>query len=148
MEVINKDIEKETNEILKFFEGNKLNIQRTLENQFAVIYQRSQILLSLCGIVISVTGFSGKTIATTNMFSRMVLITGLAFVLIAGAITIWGIINIKWITQFHQEDLHSLIMNVLKNRNLKTFYFRLSILFLIVGLTLYVISISIMLLLI
>jgi hypothetical protein len=148
MEVINKNIEKETKEIIKYFEGDKINIQRALENQFSVIYQRSQILLSLCGIVISVTGFSGKTIATTNYLSRILLISGLAFVLISGAITIWGIISIKWITQFHEENLNNIVFNVLKNRNLKTFYFRISILFLIIGLTMYVISISIMLLVI
>jgi hypothetical protein len=148
MEVKNKKIEEETIAIIKFFDADKINIQRALENQFSVIYQRSQILLSLCGIVISVTGFSGKTIATTNLISRILLITGLAFVLISGAITIWGIISIRWITQFHEEDLNNLVRNVLRNRNLKTFYFRLAIIFLIVGLTLYVISISIMLLLI
>jgi len=147
LKIIYRNAGDEAKKIIDFFNGDKLNIIKTLENQFSVIYQRSQILLTLCGIVISVTGFSGKTIATTTFISRILIVTGLSFVLIAGAISIWGTLRIRWISQYHEDNLYNVVLNVLKNRNLKTFYFQLSILFLIIGLTIYVISISIMLLL-
>jgi hypothetical protein len=148
VEIKNKNIDDETREIINFFNGDKVNIQRTLENQFSVIYQRSQILLSLCGIIISVTGFSGKSIVVTSLASRILLITGLFFVLLSGILSIWGVIRFKWITQWHEENIYNMVKNILMRRERKTLFFHISIILLLIGLTLYVLSISIMLIVI
>jgi hypothetical protein len=145
-EVFNKTEEEETKEIIRYFDGDKVNIQRTLENQFAVLYQRSQVLLSLCGIIISVTGFSGKTIVLTFFTSRILLISGLFLVLLSGIITIWGVLRFKWITQWHEEDLSKFVKTVLIRRNRKAEYFKYALVLLLLGLALYVSSITFMLL--
>jgi hypothetical protein len=145
-DILNKTVEQETEEIIRFFEGDKLNIQRTLENQFSVLYQRSQVLLSLCGIIISVTGFSGKTIVLTFFTSRILLISGLFLVLLSGIITIWGVLRFKWITQWHEENLNNFVKTVLIRRNKKAWYFKYALILLLLGLALYVSSITFMLL--
>jgi hypothetical protein len=117
------------------------------EGQFQVLYQRSQTLISLAGIVITVTGFSGKIIAQTSFLSRVLIVVGLFFVLLSGMLAIWGIIRIRFITQWYEPDIHSFIFHLLENRNRKTQYFILSMISLIFGFTLYVISISMMLML-
>lgn len=147
-DIINKTVIEETREIIRFFDNDKVNIQRTLENQFAVLYQRSQVLLSLCGIIISVTGFSGKSIVVSSFPSRILLISGLFLVLLSGIITIWGVLRFKWITQWHEENLTNFISNVIERRNKKTFYFKIALILLLIGLSLYVSSITVMLLII
>jgi hypothetical protein len=144
-DIVNKTIKDETREIIRFFDGDKINIQRTLENQFAVLYQRSQVLLSLCGIIISVTGFSGKSIVVTSFASRLLLISGLLFVLLSGIITIWGVLRFKWITQWNEESLSNFVSNVIERRDRKTLYFKIALILLLIGLTLYVSSITFML---
>jgi hypothetical protein len=144
-EIKNKNVDEEAKEIIAFFDGNKVNIMHTLESQFSTIYQRSQVLISLCGIIVSVTGFSGKTIVLTSLLSRILLITGLTFVLLSGILSIWGVIRFKWITQWYEENLYNVVKNILIRRNRKTLFFRISLFLLLLGLTLYVLSISIML---
>lgn len=143
----NKTIEQEAKEILDYFEGNRLEIHKMLEGQFQVLYQRSQTLISLAGIVITVTGFSGRVIAQTSYLSRVLIVVGLFFVLVAGMLAIWGIIRIRFITQWYESDTYSFIYQLLRNRNRKTQYFIFSMISLIFGFTLYVISISLMLML-
>jgi len=145
--VRNKTIEEESKEIFNYFQNNKIEIYKMFENQFQVLYQRSQTLLSLAGIVITVTGFSGKIIAQTSFLSRISIVVGLFFVLLAGMLAIWGIIRIRFISQWFEGDTQSFIFYLLKNRNRKAQYFLLSLISLIVGFSLYVISISMMLLL-
>lgn len=143
----NKTIEAESKEIFSYFQGNKVEIYKMFENQFQVLYQRSQTLLSLAGIVITVTGFSGRIIAQTSFLSRIFIVAGLFFVLLAGMLAIWGIIRIRFISQWYEEDTQAFIYHLLKNRNRKAHYFLLSLISLIFGFSLYVVSISMMLLL-
>lgn len=143
----NKTLKEEAAEILSYFQGNKTEIYKMFENQFQVLYQRSQTLISLAGIVITVTGFSGKMIAQTNFWSRIFIVVGLFFVLLSGMLAIWGIIRIRFISQWYEPDTLSFITHLLENRNRKTQYFLLSMLSLIFGFTLYVISISMLLML-
>lgn len=143
----NKNLKEEAKEILDYFDGNKVEIHKMFEGQFQVLYQRSQTLISLAGIVITVTGFSGKIIAQTSFLSRVLIVVGLFFVLLSGMLAIWGIIRIRFITQWYEPDIHSFIFHLLENRNRKTQYFILSMISLIFGFTLYVISISMMLML-
>jgi len=147
VQIRNKTIREEAKEISEYFQGNKIEIYKMFDSQFQVLYLRSQTLISLAGIVITVTGFSGKIIAATSFWSRIFIVVGLFFVLLAGMLAIWGIIRIRFISQWYESDLDLFITNLLKNRNRKAQYFIFSMISLILGFTLYVISISMMLML-
>ena len=141
----NKNVADETKEIMDYFQGNKVEIYKMFENQFQVLYQRSQTLISLAGIVITVTGFSGRVIAQTSFLSRIFIVLGLFFVLLSGMLGIWGIIRIRFISQWYESDTYSFVFHLLENRNRKALYFIYSMAALIFGFTLYVASISMML---
>lgn len=122
------------------------DIELMLERQFVVLHNRSQILIGLCGIVITTTGFSGRLIAGTSRFAQVLVIAGVATILLAAALVVWGVQHIRWLTQQPGDDLQNWVLTCLAYRDRKTAIYRIAIAFLLVGLLFYVAAIAIMLL--
>lgn len=120
-------------------------IQGVIERQLDVLMSRSQLLLGLCGIAITTTGFSGRLIAGNSRLGQGLIIAGLALVLCAAAVLVWGVLDLTWITQRDSQFIDSWLMACLEYRDRKTLLFRMAIILLLIGLTLYVGSIAVML---
>ena len=60
----------EARNILALCSGDRLRAFEMVQGQLAVLVLRTQVMLSLSGIVITVTGFSGRAIAATSMLAR------------------------------------------------------------------------------
>jgi hypothetical protein len=117
-----------------------------LAQQFQVIQGRSQLLLSLSTLVLTITGFSGPKIAATNLSARLLLVAGITIVLIATGTTLIQSLNIRWITQIKgATDIETLEL-ILANRDRKTQSYAISLAILVAGLTCYVGSIAVYLL--
>ena len=121
-------------------------IMAMLERQFAVLHNRAQVLLGLCGIIISTTGFSGRLIAGTNRPAQVLIIIGVALVLLSAAVVVWGVQHLRWLTQQDGQLIRDWLLTVLAYRDRKTRSYRAGIVLLLLGLTAYVGAISIMLL--
>src|SRR4051812_31485428 len=74
-----------------------------ISRQFATIQSRTQLLLTLATITLTITGFSGPRIAESGEFARYSLVAGLGFVLLAVAVLL-STLRIRWLTQFHGTD--------------------------------------------
>ncbi|MBI1336194.1 MAG: hypothetical protein GC164_04440 [Phycisphaera sp.] len=120
-------------------------IMAMLERQFAVLHNRAQVLLGLCGIVISTTGFSGRIIAGTNRLAQALIILGVTGVLAAAGIVSWGVLHLRWLSQQPGELPDGWLATSLAYRDRKTRYYRYAIVIMLVGLTLYVGAICVML---
>lgn len=120
-------------------------INMLLERQFAVLHNRAQVLLGLCGIVITTTGFSGRLIAGTNRLGQALIVTGIALVLAAAAVVVWGVLHLRWLTQQLGDDVRAWLLTVLAYRDAKTEAYRVGIVLLLGGLVFYVASIAVML---
>ena len=83
--------DQEADRILSVYVNDLPNIMTMLERQFVVLHNRAQVLLTLCGIVISTTGFSGRVIAGTNPMAQFLIIAGVGLVLLLAAIVVWGV---------------------------------------------------------
>lgn len=110
---------------------------QTLSSQFMVIQGRSQLLLTLATIMLTITGFSGPRIADSGQFARYGLSIGLVFVL-GAVIVILMTLRIRWLTQFQGEDPESTLIRILEYRNGKSRWFTINLILLVVGLTCYV----------
>ncbi|WP_437511004.1 hypothetical protein [Sorangium sp. So ce1099] len=117
-----------------------------LERQFAVLHNRAQVLIGLCGIVITTTGFSGRLIAGTSRAAQGLIIAGVAIVLLSATLIVWGVQHIRWLTQQPGGDIRGWLLVSLAYRDRKTTIYRVAIAFLLVGLSFYVIAIALMLL--
>ena len=117
-----------------------------LERQFAVLHNRAQVLLGLCGIIISTTGFSGRLVAGTNPAAQWLIIVGVALVLLAAAVVCWGVLHLRWLTMQLGRDNDEWLATTLRYRDTKTNSYRLALVLMLIGLGLYAAAISIMLL--
>jgi hypothetical protein len=121
--------------------SSALGLSEKLEKQFAVIQGRSQLLLTLGTITLTITGFSGPKIASSGPVAQWGMTLGLAFVLMAMICLIWGSLKIQWVTQWTGDDLKSTILGWLEYRDRKTRSYHLEVSLLALGLSAYVIGI-------
>ena len=137
---------EEAQRILKAYGRDEfILIMELLERQFVVLHNRAQVLLALCGIVITTTGFSGRLIAGTNGWAQFFIIAGVTLVLLAAAVVVWGVLHLRWLTLQPGESTEQWLLTSLEYRDAKTRAYRIGIALMLGGLALYVAAIAIML---
>ena len=112
-----------------------------LRHQFDVIQARSQLLLTLATLALTITGFSGPKIAQTNLFARYSMAVGIVFVLFAVIVLLLGGLRIRWTTQFLGGEPEETLIRIIRYRNHKTRLYFVELALLVVGLTAYVASV-------
>jgi hypothetical protein len=138
--------EAEADRILQHYGENALpDVMSMLERQFGVLHNRAQVLLALCGIIVSSVGFSGRTIAITGPWAKMLIIAGMVLILIAAGVTCWGVLHLRWLTMQTGGDTRRWLMTSLEYRDRKTFSYRIGVALMLMGLTAYTAAILIML---
>jgi hypothetical protein len=136
------DAEEEARAILALCDGSKLRAFEMVQAQLAVLVLRTQVMLSLSGIVITVTGFSGRSIAQTSMLARSCVVTGLFLVLSAAAVAVWGVLRLRWITQSLNDDVLVTLRLALEIRNRKSRFLGTALALFISGFALYCVAVA------
>lgn len=131
------DEAKEARAILDLCEGSKLRAFEMVQSQLAVLVLRTQVMLSLSGIVITVTGFSGRAIAQTSALARGCIVTGLFLVLGAAAVAVGGVLRLKWLTESLTDDPVELLRLAIVIRNRKSRFLSYALVFFVSGFSLY-----------
>jgi hypothetical protein len=116
-----------------------------LNNQFNVIYQRAQTLMNFAGLVVTVTGFSGRTIAQTSRLAQMSLVAGMALVLAGAAIAILWVMRINWLSGHMGRGTDGFIHHCLQERRRKVRALRITSMLMVIGFLLYGFAIGLML---
>lgn len=138
--------DEEVRHLIELYSGDAASILSRLDGQLSILANRAQTLLSLAGITITVTGFSGASIAHSGKLAAWLLVLGLVCVLVAAACTMVGILRIRWTTQMQPCGLENAIRFAIARRDEKTRVYSWSLGLLVVGLALYVSSIGLLLL--
>ncbi len=136
----------EVKRILVLTKGDPAKAYELVQSQFSVLVLRTQVMLSLSGIVITVTGFSGRTIAQTSVFARGLVAAGILIVLSAAAVAIGGVLRLRWLTQELTDDPEETLVRMLDIRDTKSRYLGVSLLLFVVGFACYCLAIALMLL--
>ncbi len=106
--------------------------------QFQVLQTRSQLLLTLGTITLTITGFSGPRMAASGAFARYCLSLGLVLVLSSLIMVLAGSLRVHWVTQFGGHDAIAVLERALRYRDRKTRFFTIELTVLIAGLSAYV----------
>jgi steroid 5-alpha reductase family enzyme len=138
-------LQEEADRILVEYGEAIPEIMQMLERQFAVLHNRAQVLLTLCGIVISTTGFSGRLVAGTNEIAQASIITGVGLILLAAIVCSWGVLHLRWLTMQRGETVRAWLLTSLRYRNVKTTSYRVAVIIMLVGLSTYCVALAIML---
>lgn len=124
--------------------GGPENLGKSMEflrHHFNVIQARSQLLLTISTLALTITGFSGPKIAQTNDFARYSMAFGIAFVLAGMVFLLLGGLRIRWTTQLFEDTPEQTLIRIIEHRNSKTRYYFLQLTLLVVGLSAYVASV-------
>jgi hypothetical protein len=138
-------IQEEVRHIIAFANGDKGRAFDIVERQLSVLVLRTQVLLSLAGIVVTVTGFSGRTIAQTSEVARALVATGIGVVLTSAAMAIGGVLRLRWLTQELGDDLEAALVRMLKLRDSKAKFLTVALVTFVAGFSCYVAAIALML---
>jgi len=137
---------EEAAKILSLTNQDMLKALELLEKQLNTIHARAQVLMSLAGIVVTVTGFSGRLIAATSLTSQILVIAGLITVLTSAVWVFSRVMGIKWVTTGLTENAAESVQKIIERRNRKTRAYSRGGVILCVGLLLYSIAFAMMLL--
>jgi hypothetical protein len=132
--------EEESRKILEMLggPGSLGKCMEFLRHHFDVIQARSQLLLTISTLALTITGFSGPKIAQTNNFARYSMAFGICFVLIGMVFLLLGGLRIRWTTQFFEDTAEETLVRIIRYRNSKTRFYFVQLAFLVVGLAAYV----------
>ncbi len=123
------------------------SILAVLERQLNTIHLRAQVIIGFAAIAVTTTGFSGRLIAATNPLAQLCIILGLAIILFGCFWIFLRVMGVRWvITGFIEPDPIASIAQILRYRNRKTSSYRLGGYIIFFGLTIYCVSIALMLL--
>lgn len=138
---------EEADRILALVAGDAARALEFLERQLNTLHMRAQVLMSLAGVVVTVTGFSGRLIAGTNTAAQMFLIAGLACVVASAALVFVRVMSVRWVTSALAEpEIASALAQIITRRDRKTRAYLAGGCALILGIALYCVAIGIMLL--
>jgi hypothetical protein len=112
----------------------------SVKESFALLQMRSQMLLGLATICLTITGFSGPKMAQSNAFSRFFIGFGLSFVLAAVAAVVAGPLRLQWITAWRADSLDETLVQNICRRDSKTRMYKVATTLLLTGLTGYLLS--------
>lgn len=140
------ELKEEAEKILKLHGGDFSKSIFQLESQLNVVQSRAQVIVTLAGVVITVTGFSGRIIAATALHSQILIILGLLTVLASACYIVKNVMSIKWLTTDLDDFGVGDIEKIISRRNLKTKAYLLGSKMLFWGLALYCLAMVIMLL--
>jgi hypothetical protein len=137
--------EQECNRILGWHgPENFAGISEALDRQFRTIHNRAQLLLGICGVLISAsvlvtTGrLIGRLLDLKQQHFVSILLASAGIMEITGAaLIVGGVLDVRWITQQPGEDLRSWVMSNLEFRDRKTIFYRLAILLVLLSMISY-----------
>jgi hypothetical protein len=132
----------EAERIYKLVGGDTLKAYEMVERQLSVLVLRTQVMLSLSGIVVTVTGFSGRAIAQTSNLARYSIAAGIMVVLSSAAVAIWGVLRLHWLTQAIEEDTIAMLTKGIEIRDAKSLYLRMALVLFVCGFSLYCFAIA------
>lgn len=136
----------EVKRIIALTQGDAAKAYELVQGQLSVLVLRTQVMLSLSGIVITVTGFSGRAIAQTSELARVLVASGILIVLAAAAVAIGGVLRLRWLTQELGDDFEQTLVRMLSMRDRKSKFLTAALLLFVVGFACYCVAIALMLL--
>lgn len=117
--------------------GREKEVLELIKSNLQILQTRSQTILGLCTICLTITGFSGPRIAESGKAAAASIVGGLFFIVAATFFLVSGPLRLQWITRTWAGNWKSTALLLLERRNKRTRLFTVSSFCLIVGMGLY-----------
>lgn len=137
------DPREEATRLRALFAEQPAQFVQFLSNQMATVKTYAQVLIGLCGLTITVTGFSGAHMIRSGSTAAMLMVAGIALVMIGLIVCIRTITKLRWVSQELREDLIETAIIVIERRNRQQRLVSIAALFVAGGLACYLAAVSI-----
>lgn len=108
---------EEAERIQRLFGAQTVAMVQYLASQIATVKTYAQVLIGLCGLAITVTGFSGAHMIKSGSTAAVLMCAGIGLVLIGLVLCIRTITQLRWVSQHLQDDLIQTATVVIGHRN-------------------------------
>jgi len=106
---------REAERLSAIFKGPEL--LEFLAGQLGVLKHQAQMLLGMCGLAITVTGFSGSNMIQAGRASAIALVVGIGLILLGALGSLHSLMSVRWVTEDLAEDLVDTAYVVILRRN-------------------------------
>ena len=131
------DVAEEARRIAALFAGRDADLVGYLSNQIGTVKTYAQVLVGLCGLTITVTGFSGAHMIRAGSMSATLMVAGIALVLVGLGLCIRTITALRWVSQELRDDLLDTARVVILRRNRQQQMLAVAAVFVVAGLACY-----------
>lgn len=120
-------------------------IAKALDMQFRILHNRAQVLLAICGVLLS----TSVVLVTAKFFGRpdtrdydvaRLLLAASATEVAGAAFVVGGVLNVRWMTELPGDSVRAWVMSALQYRDRKTKAYRTSCALLLVAMLLFQIA--------
>ena len=135
--------EEEARRLAKLFAGRPAELLSLLSNQLAVLKQHAQMLMGLCGLLITVTGFSGAHMVRSGTWAAGLMVLGITFVLVAAVLCLRALTQVRWVTKALQDDLELTARAIFQGRDRQHALLARAAMFVALGLASYLAAVAV-----
>jgi hypothetical protein len=118
-----------------------------LRESFNVLQTRSQMLIGLVTICLTITGFSGIKIAESCLAAKISIFLGIISTLLTTLLLVSGPLNLQWLSQYRADTIEATLQELIHRRDKRTKTYHHASICLIIGLAAYTMSLAFYLLL-
>ncbi len=111
------EVNEEVRQLSRLFAGQPIQLVQFLGHQIATVKTYAQVLIGLCGLTITVTGFSGAHMIRSGSLASTLMVAGIALVMIGLVTCIRTVTHLRWVSQDLRDDLDETAQIVLRRRN-------------------------------
>ena len=137
------DVREEARRLHALFAAQPAQLVQFLSGQIATVKTYAQILVGLCGLTVTVTGFSGAHMIRSGPLAAGLMVAGIALVMIGLIVCIRTITALRWVSQELQDDLIETAVVVIERRNRQQGLLSLAAVFVAAGLGCYLAAVSV-----
>lgn len=137
------DVREEARRLHALFANQPAQLVQYLATQLATVKTYAQVIVGLCGLTITVTGFSGAHMIRSGSTAAILMVSGIALVMIGLIICIRTITALRWVSQDLSDDLIETATIVLARRDREQRLVSLGAIFVAGGLACYLGAVSV-----
>ena len=137
------DVREEARRLNALFASQPAQLVHYLSGQIATVKTYAQILVGLCGLTVTVTGFSGAHMIRSGSLAAMLMVAGIALVMIGLIVCLRTITALRWVSQELKDDLIETAVVVIERRNRQQHLLQLAAVFVACGLGCYLAAVSV-----
>lgn len=132
---------EEAQRVVALFEKRPSDLVTFLSGQLAVLKSQASMLVGLCGLAVTVTGFSGAHMIRAGSVATLSMVVGIALIVVGLLVCLRTLTRLRWVTQDLTDDLVVTATTVITRRNTEQRNLLVSTTFIAGGLVAYLVAV-------